>query len=347
MSSLLYRILSGIIKINVCDETYFIKSISVYQKYLVELYYEQLLQEYDELDNMMSQGQLFGWLIKNGYWKEENDGQLRKFKRDIEDFKVKLYECAFRTEEKKSIRNYIRQAESKYSGLLEQKHRFDYLTPEGAASIAKNKYQIALSIYKGENPLFAADSYFISQFPYLDHIILKYNEQLATSNQIREMARSDVWRKYWCGRESERVFGKSALELTDEQLNLISWTRIYDNVYQHPDCPGDEIIDDDDALDGFLIADKRKRDKEKGITAVDELITNEKIKNANEVFIVANTQEDAKKIYDLNEPMARGNIRKREKLIDKKGTVDEGELPDVLLTKQMEITRAASRISKS
>jgi hypothetical protein len=346
-NKLLYRILSGTIPIKIKEQTFLIKGLDSYQKYLAEEYYEELLKEYSQLDHLQTESQLYGWMIKHGYWKEENEGRIKKYKADIEDFKVKIYECAFRSDEKKAIRAALNEAKRLLGGLIESKHRFDYLTPEGSAQIAKNKYLIGLSIHTADGkPVFSPETFFMSSFPFLDHIIIEFNSLMASTEQIRQVARSDNWRKYWCGRESERVFGRASIDLTDEQLNLISWTRVYDNIYQHPDCPNEEVIDDDDALDGFLISDKRKRDKEKGLKASDELVSNERIKNSDEVFIVANTEDDAKKIQNLNDESVRRQIQKREKLIEEKGIVKDEDLPDQRLKKQLAINQKSMELNK-
>jgi hypothetical protein len=344
---LLYRILSGKTRIKVDNEVFFVKGTTSYQKYLAEEYYEQLVEDYGILDDFRTEGELFGWMVKHGYWAEENEAKLTKIKKDIEDFKVRLYELKFQGQAKKTIKDAIREAKKKLELLLEQKHRFDFLTVHGAATIAKNKYLMALSVYdRAEQPIFTEDSYFHSSFPYLDKIIVEYNGQGISTEKIRFLARSDSWRKYWCARESDNVFGQSTISLTDDQLSLVSWTRIYDNVYQHPDCPVEAVIEDDDALDGFLIADRRKRDREKGLTEADTLITNEKIRNADEVFLVADNFDDAKRIYDLNSNLSRQRIRQREKIIEEKGIVQDMNLPDVAQKLQMDINNKQAQLMR-
>lgn len=345
---LLYKILSGQLNINIYGTTYIIKGNTLPQKYAAEIYYQELLTEYNELDSLQSPLQLSAFLAKFGYWSDTKEQALNKLKNDIEDLKVKAFECFFRSNEKTAAKKMIDVARTKMEDLFEQKHRFDALTPHGAATIAKNKYLIATSIYKEDNtPLFGNNiqTFLNSTFPYLDNIIIEINRQNASNEEIRAIARSESWRKYWCAKDSDNVFGKPAIELTDEQLNLISWTRLYDNVYQHPDCPSEEILDDDDCLDGFLIADKRKRDKEKGIMAASDQITNPKIAGAAEVFLVAETPEDAMKIHNLNDEGAKRTISTRNKLIDKEGVISDQDLPDIKQKRQLAINQKAFQLT--
>lgn len=345
---LLYRILSGQLNIKIYNTTYIIKGNTLQQKYMAELYFEDLLNDYSQLDSLQTPLQLSAFLVKFGYWNDTKQEELDKIKKDIEDLKVKAYEAAFRANEKKAAKKMISVAKEKMDALLEQKHKFDGLTPNGAALVAKNKYLIAMSICKDSGePLFgnSLNSFLNSDFPYLDNIIIEINRQSASNSDIRAIARSESWRKYWCAKDCDSIFGRPAIELTDEQLNLISWTRLYDNVYQHSDCPSEEIIDDDDCLDGFLISDKRKRDKDKGLVSAQEQITNPKIAKASEVFLVAETKEDAAKIHDLNDESVKRTINIRNKLIDKEGIIGDQDLPDVKLKRQIAINQKAAELT--
>tara|TARA_R100001377_G_scaffold59734_1_gene36058 strand:+ start:113 stop:466 length:354 start_codon:yes stop_codon:yes gene_type:complete len=81
------------------------------------------------------------------------------------------------------------------------------------------------------------------------------------------------------------------------------------------DCPSEKVIEDDDCLDGWFIVQQRKRDKDKKQQEVDGMITNPKIANSQEVFVVARDNEAAQEIYDLNNPLARTTIQNRQNTI--------------------------------
>ena len=49
-----------------------------------------------------------------------------------------------------------------------------------------------------------------------------------------------------------------------DQRKLISWTNIYRNIRNHPEFPGQRIIEDHDAFDGWMILLNRKESAEKG-----------------------------------------------------------------------------------
>ncbi len=117
---------------------------------------------------------------------------------------------------------------------------------------------------------------------------------------MRLVARTEPWRSFWSTNpRGFRITG-------DEQKVLILFSKMYDNVYEHPERPVDEIINDDDMLDGWYIFMKRKSIEEKKANAKDVLT--KKHPNAQEIFMTASTPEHAKEIADMND--VRANIIK-------------------------------------
>jgi hypothetical protein len=43
---------------------------------------------------------------------------------------------------------------------------------------------------------------------------------------------------------------------------LAYWSDFYDQIYKHPDCPEEDIIDDDEKLDNWVEYITKKRDKD-------------------------------------------------------------------------------------
>ena len=137
-----------------------------------------------------------------------------------------------------------------------------------------------------------------------------------TIQDIRKLARSDYWQNVY---NACRPF---KAPLTDEQVALSSFTRMYANIQKHPECPDPEIIEDDDMLDGWLIS-QSKQNKKKSPSF------GKKIDSAKEVFIMASNQDHANKIYDMNTEEARAIQNVRLKQIKKQGAVPFGKLADV------------------
>ena len=112
---------------------------------------------------------------------------------------------------------------------------------------------------------------------------------------------------------------------------------MYDNAYQSMDCPSDEVFENDDMFDGWLIDQRRKRETDQKQKQVDTL--NKIPDSAQEVFVFAPTKEDAEKVYNLNDATARNKIKQRQQTIERLGEVEAQHLPDTqmeLRNQQME-----------
>jgi hypothetical protein len=95
------------------------------------------------------------------------------------------------------------------------------------------------------------------------------------------------------------------------------------------ECPPDEVFEDDDMFDGWLIDQRRERDKDQKQKQVDKV--GNVPDSAQEVFVFAPTREDADKVYDLNTPDARVKIQQRQKFIENNESVEAKDLPDTRL----------------
>lgn len=355
LDKIVYRILSGYLRIHISyydiTKTYIIKGSTVTHKYLAEELYQNLFEEYS--NDLMSDDQLYDWLLVNEFWSFEEEEKLGVLKKNLEEFQLKLYELGFKGREKNVTKKLIKHTKDEMKRLAEKRHSFDHLSAKGMATIEKNKFLIALGLCnKRGKPLFNEFNYLRHTFPLFDKIIIAHSQQSIGISEYREMARTEPWRQYWSARESvSSIFSVPASELTEEQLNLVSWTRLYDNIYQHPNCPPDEIIEDDDALDGFLIHDKKTRDKEKLDRGAESFTDNEKIKGAQEIYLPAQTKEmpnlftedayDMNRVESYNDEKTKAIKRERDRYVEKHGEVSFAELPDIKREFQMAINAAS------
>ena len=135
-----------------------------------------------------------------------------------------------------------------------------------------------------------------------------------TEVDARYLTRKDPWRGLWAASKTENgVFGKCSSDLTAEQGMLISWSRIYDSVQENPECPPDEVLKNNDMLDGWFIHQHRKREKDKKNRGSD---SGSNVKG-DEVYMFADTRKDAQRIYDMNDGAARGIIKTRQKQLER------------------------------
>jgi len=136
------------------------------------------------------------------------------------------------------------------------------------------------------------------------------------------LSKYDKWRMVWSsGRQEGRVFGRPSIELTSEQQSLIAWSKLYDNINEHPESPPKEVIDDDDLLDGWLILEQKKNKHKPG--------NNKHGKpGASEVFIPVESKEDAVRVGQMNDAKSRFIKAQRMAVLQKQGAVLEQNMPD-------------------
>ena len=91
--------------------------------------------------------------------------------------------------------------------------------------------------------------------------------------------------------------------------------------------PSDTVFEDDDMFDGWLIDQRKTREKEQNQQRV-EKAGNWK-DSAQEVFITAPTKADAMNVYDLNDMTGRAKIKERANALAQHGILEDKQLPDV------------------
>jgi hypothetical protein len=191
---------------------------------------------------------------------------------------------------------------------------------------------------KDNKSVYTEESFWSSSSPLLEKTMGSLGLYSLDVEEFREIARSDPWRTIW-GVGKEQCFGTPSSQWTDEQRTLVIFSKMYDNAHQSNECPSDEVFEDDDMFDGWMIVQKRKRDEEQKKQQTDAVNTTD-FGSAGEVFITAPSNADAKKIYELNEATARRTIKERAAVIEKRGKVQAANMPD---TQRELVSQAASQ----
>jgi hypothetical protein len=318
-----------------------LKSPTRFHRYMAQQIYENELRDF-ELHSSFTDDELLGFLVDRSIWDEDKQAKLDDLQKNIEQFKVGMYQAytQFKSATLEMGRKGLVQTKQEIAGLLELRNSYNQVSASGAAGMAKARYLIAYSLYYLDGRAFHKDGDFWQLTDkLLEEVVGETIKYKLTEEQVREIARSEPWRSTWTCRKSEgSLFGVPAIDLTEEQRILTVWSSIYDSIYEHPECPPDFVVNDDDILDGWMIVQKRKR--ESGANeGSDELIQNEKIRNSEEIFLVAETPEDVKRIESLNSDHAKILKRKREQHLRSKGVVHEAEMPDSKLEIQAQLTR--------
>lgn len=87
---------------------------------------------------------------------------------------------------------------------------------------------------------------------FLMHSML--TEGIWETADIREVARNIEWRLFWTlSRENlDGLFGCSIGDINFNQKLLIYWSRVYDNAFEDPKPPPQDVLDDDEKFDDWL-----------------------------------------------------------------------------------------------
>ena len=124
-------------------------------------------------------------------------------------------------------------------------------------------------------------------------------------------------------KDSREIFPLPACDLTDMQKTLISWTRMYDSVYESMETPSDSIIEDDYAIDGWFTVQRRKRDDDR------KQSEGNKLPESAEVFVPVSNQKEAQRVHDMNTQQGKQVIKSRMQDLKEQGSLEEGQFSHV------------------
>lgn len=327
IENLIVRILSGKQIIRIDNIVYELRPSSSDLKLEASYIYESSYNDHLYDESFISQDDAETMLYDMGILYAQFDGDVTSIEKNIENNKVDLYNNFFDRTKKKQIKQKITSLNKRYSQLLSYKHMLDFLTLENYCSNIKNSFLICNSLYfyKTDNLVFDFDK---TDNLLFDKITNEISNNLLDMTTLKFLARSDYWRNYYTVNKNE-LFPYSASELTDEQKGILSLSLMYERIYEHPDCPERDIIEDDDALDGWMIHQQRENKRQKKEKGVNNLLSG-KAKNAQEVFLMANSNEQKEDIVGLNTEAS--NLRRQNKLkevLSSEGPIADSKLSDV------------------
>lgn len=276
-------------------------------------------------------------LYEKEFYSFDDDIDVDNYKIIIENLKIDAFEAYLRPKELPRIKYQIRKNEEKLSKILMRKTQLDHLTCEGVASLGQWNWIIEKSTYFKDTDL----PYNWERFT--PSVMMGYYEsQSISSTSFREIARSDYWRPIWLlGKKTGNLFDRPSSMLTKDQIVLCSFSNMYDSVYEHPESPSEKIIEDDDCLDGWFISQRRKNEKFKKEQEGNAIITNPKIANAKEVFVMAQSKEEANNVNSYNSYQSEQIRSERIEQIIERGTINSDlEFNDMRMGVQMDNNNA-------
>lgn len=296
------------------DPDMMFNSISIYEE-IYDRAYTKGIYIKDEIQELLMTLELYSPF---------DDMELDKLKEDAEELRLACYKNFSKKKELTGIKFALRKVEESMIKLQRKKYQFDHMTCEGMASQSQWNWIIENSTYFKNGTPYDWKSLNVSA------VMNFYEESVISSSQFRTAARSDVWRPIWnLGKKTGNLFNRPSTELTRDQLALSSYSSMYDSVYESQEAPPDMVIEDDDCLDGWFIEQKRKNDQLKKENEANEFLSNKKIANAGEVFIMAKDKQEASYVDSYNTRQSRGIKQERMQTLKGQDLITDLQFRDV------------------
>ena len=306
------------------DLVLIVPPLTVKQNFLSQQAYKEA---YDDalFSGVYTRKEMLQILKESGVWTEEQEQEMEKNSLVLENLKERFFDNFFLPASKK-IKEEIKQLEKEQLRLHEIKHANDHLDCEGIASYSRWSWMIENNTFYESGEKYDFEDVDVST------VLRYYHQERTPQEKIRELARTTPWRNIWsnCNQIPKDAFDRKPNELSEEQSSLLDWTRLYDSISESAEPPEEPIINDDYALDGWLIKQRNKRKKEATESKYSSL--NHKHQGADEVFVVANTKKEAKEIYELNDAESRLMIKARMEEVKEHGPTRYQDFRDVKVT---------------
>jgi|TARA_R110000824_G_scaffold123561_3_gene281504 hypothetical protein len=293
------------------------------------LFAEQVYSDaYDEAygDEVLSQDEMISWMKEKGLWGDEEEKRIEGLKKDLERLKREIFNARNNEQLVEKIRLYLRAGEEQMLELNERKYQYQSVTREGIASLERWRWVMKQCTFLG------GEQYDFSDLS-PDYVLSCVQSSYLQDGEIRELARNEPWKSLWVTNEraGKQLFANSNTdrELGVNQKNIIIWSQMYDGIHESPHCPADDVIEDDDMLDGWFLLERDRREKDKSESDFESSTENENIKNSDEIFVMANSDKDIERIQSLNTIQGSMVVKEREARIKAgEGVAQQGDFRD-------------------
>jgi hypothetical protein len=321
----IYRILSGKIIFYYNNKNYILTFPKPILKYKANLIYESIIND-EKYNEWIRLENLDRYMQHIGVWEPEMTVFMKKSEKEIENLKISLYNNRLNARLTNKTRLQLNNIRSRLNQLHTIKQTYFTQTLEGYAESIKNEFIIVNTVFYKGKKVFDKFKSFKNSLNEFNNIVAAIDKYTLGVSDYRTIAKSDLWRSFWnVGKNN--IFKNSVSEWTEEQLTLVSYSMMYDSVYEHPERPSDNIINDDDMLDGWMTIQRKNMEKSK---KQDEILkTNNKLGKAQEVFIFTDSEEGIQEIMSMNSDEAIIDMAEREYTINKNQTIDHSQLPDI------------------
>lgn len=325
LDSTVSRILAGVTFFRLDSSLYKILEATPEQNvladYLVEEACEDLLFGGQFIDKQQAE------LIhqRMGTWTNVDNEGIKKSEEHIDDLKIALYKTMMSKKKQKQLKKQLAGIRKALNEAYGKREAIYASTIETHKRGLKEKFLTAINIRNLEGMSYYTIENFWTEDAYLmDRASEFMNKNFLAQDRVREASRKQPWRSYWNASKAA-AFSKPLAELGSSQRLIITYSQMYDNARQHPECPAEDVFDDDDIFDGWMLHDQKQRLKDQKQRQIDKTVGSK----GDEVFIMAGDQEEANEIFDVNHDRERFNLgRKLKQIKASDRNLDDIELVD-------------------
>ena len=283
------------------------------QSYIKMLYDLNMRQAEDE--EIPTQDEVLAIMIERKAWSKELEDRINSFDDDIENQRNVIRTNQFLEKLVKTSKMKIDRMYKERAHLLKRRHMLTYPGSQEQYSFGvceREKLKMTLSYPDGS----LLDSMILHRQEILDSILETIAKSTIEESIIREIARSSPWRIIWnsAKKNAASIVDFPLSRASNIQLSLFYWSNVYDNVFEHPESPSDDIVSDDEALDTWL-DNEHSKNSDKSSNAISAAGN---LSKHQEVMIPAD-KEGSKKVYAANPGIVREAMVKRQQIIDDAG----------------------------
>lgn len=303
-----------------CGKQYYkgltIVSPSINVQYKASLVYQEAIKDSQDL---FTKEDCESLCIYKGYITEKEFDSIEVLSKEIESFQTELYLNRKKFNEKDKIESYIKRARKEQIRILTLSSKYESFSQEGYANFCKLNFLIRKITFKNKKP-------FNFKSIRVEEVINSYINSILLPKTIREVARTSPWINKWQALKANGSIFPVGYNMNDSQQLLLMWSKFYDSINESPDRPEQDVIDNDDMLDGWLSLQREKDNKESKNNVVTQ---NSRIASAQEVYVVAHNLDEVKNIEKMNSPSSQNIRKQRFNKIMKEGEVNHMNMPDI------------------
>lgn len=263
-----HDVINGYSSYFVAEKKRYIKHQSVADVVDFEMVYDMHFDRAKER-GLPTKEEIFEQLEEDGLWSQADDAEIEKQTFYVESL-IKNKKNIYLKSALNQINKQIQDAELELSKLKVQKEELTSNCCETYALNRANDYYMFTSFYTDEDlkeRLYSQEEFEYIEASKIKDLIKIYNSFHGkfSDKNLQNLVIQDFYKIYYAFSEScVDFFGKPIVELTNFQLNLIIYTRIFKNIFeQHPDIPESLMKDAPGLLDYANSSEVREEIKKK------------------------------------------------------------------------------------